>query len=378
MLKRLAGFIFILALVLSFLPSMAVWAWDWPPPRPPVPGPPPPPLTANGLVWRVAPELEYDRIWACCGHFFVPDSHFSLNTATGMIDPDGFYHNGHGGDDPGRFAYDEALNIFFHYSLSEYSGLFFNRFTSAEFDERYGDRLIALQRGSVSSVAEFFEWYFNLDWNSIHDWQEHHNDRNRRINNMIEPEGNFAVVKGAEFLTDFIFEGFADSIRMVLDGNYWREITTGYIPMRKNNRWGIIDAEGNTVAPFVFGDILLIDNQTAFARYSGGYGILDIPATALLQAELTAPAAEPVTEPVEPETALPEPTESTEPTEPLTPPVPDEPETQETFQAASAEPNRFLGVDLWIFIAAAWVVFTGLCTGVVFLLVNKKYTWRRT
>lgn len=40
--------------------------------------------------------------------------------------------------------------------------------------------------------------------------------------------------------------------------------------------WGAIDNKGNVVLPFAFEGILRIDNYSAFARYNGAYGILDL------------------------------------------------------------------------------------------------------
>jgi len=45
--------------------------------------------------------------------------------------------------------------------------------------------------------------------------------------------------------------------------------------------WGILDTNGSISVPFVFDAILLIDEETAFAKYNGKYGILDIEKTAM-------------------------------------------------------------------------------------------------
>ena len=50
------------------------------------------------------------------------------------------------------------------------------------------------------------------------------------------------------------------------------------IAMRLDDKWGVIDKDGNTAVPFCFEDVLVIDEETVFAKYEGKYGILDVKA----------------------------------------------------------------------------------------------------
>jgi len=68
-------------------------------------------------------------------------------------------------------------------------------------------------------------------------------------------------------LTDFIFDNVA-------------YIAKRYIAVCKGEKWGFVDSAGNEVIPFIFDDALNIDADTAFVKFDGKYGILDVNETA--------------------------------------------------------------------------------------------------
>ena len=70
-----------------------------------------------------------------------------------------------------------------------------------------------------------------------------------------------------ELVTDFIFDGGLHSF------------TFNTTPVSRDGNWGMADRSGNIVLPFMFEDLLRIDEETAYARIGGRYGILDLQAT---------------------------------------------------------------------------------------------------
>jgi hypothetical protein len=85
--------------------------------------------------------------------------------------------------------------------------------------------------------------------------------------------GRYAIAYKSSFLTDFIY-GY-DFWRHTIDRN-------DVIVVHLNDSYGVLNASGDTMIPFVFNDIVLIDNETAFAKYNGKYGILDLQETTAL------------------------------------------------------------------------------------------------
>ena len=77
----------------------------------------------------------------------------------------------------------------------------------------------------------------------------------------------YAVSLGTEMLSEFIYDGGEMSWRLFND----------VIAVELDNRWGIIDINGNIVIPFEFEHAISIDNETAFAKLDGKVGIVQIP-----------------------------------------------------------------------------------------------------
>ena len=81
--------------------------------------------------------------------------------------------------------------------------------------------------------------------------------------------GKFAIMdNNLQFVTDFVFD--------------WIAVYSlfGMIEVRINDMYGIVDRRGQFVIPAMFEHIVIIDDSTAFAKYEGRYGILDIWQTA--------------------------------------------------------------------------------------------------
>jgi hypothetical protein len=91
--------------------------------------------------------------------------------------------------------------------------------------------------------------------------------------------GNAAVAFGSELVTDFIYD---NTYTYYIDNQIYAASTvyapsTDVIAVSLNGKWGVVDRNGNTVVPHEFEHIMPIDNNSAFAKINGRYGILQIP-----------------------------------------------------------------------------------------------------
>jgi len=77
--------------------------------------------------------------------------------------------------------------------------------------------------------------------------------------------GRFALMYNREFITDFRFDAVNP-----------HQFGLNLISVRQGGKWGVIGTEGSTVLPFVFDNLILIDENSAFAKYNGSYGIIGI------------------------------------------------------------------------------------------------------
>ena len=76
-------------------------------------------------------------------------------------------------------------------------------------------------------------------------------------------------MRETKFITGFIYNNYKAWLR-----------GTNFIGFQINNKWGIVDKNGKAIIPFIFDDIEFIDENRAFAKYNGKYGILDVEKTA--------------------------------------------------------------------------------------------------
>ena len=206
------------------------------------------------LVWKVEPTLEYDFIYHCC--FFSTGDHGGefIDSTTGLIiDWPQDLAFGHGLTQ--GWVYDPEVSLLGFGGAGDYSGMWLLpvnewREEFPNFYEEQGLMIVQMVDSSMRNVTEFGNEYLSDNAHS----------------------GKFAVMLKSTFITDFIFDG--GSIR-----NVNVDVLTYTIPMRIGSTWGFIDINGNVAIPFLFEHIVRIDDDSAFARYNGRYGILNIPLT---------------------------------------------------------------------------------------------------
>ena len=222
-------------------------------------------IDENGFVWRVAPTLAYEGVYYCseAGEFDTENhSGNKLDPATGQIVS--VCQTGHGGYDR-NLLYDEKLNQFGFHGNDE-GDEYFEMWPWHEFiheNPHYSSRLNVFQKVDSTKVIESRQ-LLEGSWRTTFD-----------LRDAVSSE-KCAVVFGITFLSDFVFE---------LDRSYDVDSVYGhvssYVAMKYDDMWGILDTNGSISVPFVFDAILLIDEETAFAKYNGKYGILDIEKTAM-------------------------------------------------------------------------------------------------
>jgi len=206
------------------------------------------------LVWVVEPTLEYDFIYHCC--FFSTGDHSGefIDSATGLIiDWPQDLAFGHGSVQ--GWVYDPEVSLFGLGGVGDYSSIMLlsiDEWTDlfAQFGEQHGLMIVQLVDSSIRAVTEFSSEY-------LPDYAH---------------SGKFAVMLNGIFITNFIFDGGS------LPG-LGSEILYYTIPMQIGDTWGFIDKNGDVAIPFLFEHIVRIDDETAFVRYNGRYGILNIPLT---------------------------------------------------------------------------------------------------
>ena len=220
-------------------------------------------IDENGFAWRVAPELEYDKIYSC-GGFFSNERHSGdgIDTKTGLTIE--YTHQGHGGG-PRYLFYDEKRNLFGFYTSQE-DGEFFDMLSADDF----------MLDGSSTALnyAQRLNAFLKIDSDKV---KKSTNEWDMDIYDLSDANisKKYAIAYGITFVSDFIY----DYIDVWEEGDFSNYYANNIIAMIFDGKWGILDKGGEVAVPFSFEDILLIDEETAFAKINGKYGILDVNAT---------------------------------------------------------------------------------------------------
>jgi len=297
------------------------------------PEPPLPLVTAEGIVWLVPPMFEYDHI-SYCGHCgFVNSWHDVICPITGVV----LDYAGHGiGSPPPIFVYDPVLDLFgepwfghgydtssigmypfdmalelfsldgFHViqtvdsTIRDYTGESYfegeiERFWQLsvdaylnEFAVMYNGEFVTdfiFDRGLHPELWNWREWDFDSVavrkdgmWGTI---DRYGNTLAPFIFNQIsyfDESSAIAVYNGKHGLIDRYGNVL---IPFLYDEIY--QFGTWFSPDRiaavYNGKHGLIDENGNMVIPFLFDHLFNIDGNTAFAKYNGLYGIIDVHQT---------------------------------------------------------------------------------------------------
>ena len=232
----------------------------------------------ENIVWLVQPELEYNSIVRCgfgpplCGAFLdEEDRSIAINTQTGLPEE----HRCWTGTGPSRvfiapFVYDPQRGLFGN--PGRYGRMYF-RERSYWTNERMGrmyplEEIIGDDECKFSYVVNHSKMFIAVESvdSSLGEIREN-DDRGILFLTSDADSGKFALMYNRAFVTDFIF----DETIPINDGFF-----AVLFAVRMEDRWGVMNNNGEIVLPFVFEGFLPIDYYTAFAKYNGGYGILDL------------------------------------------------------------------------------------------------------
>ena len=207
----------------------------------------------SNLVWIVEPTLTHAGIRQCdCGAFH-DDDFMIVDSRTGQLT--GSEKLGHGLYHP-LHVIDHARSLFGHSSANDPFFGSIGMFPLAQAHQRFPlvrNNLIVVENVNSELSDYWMDPFMGSGW-------------------ALWPDaflGEFAVMFNGQLVTGFEFNG---------TGRWWG-LGANTIAMRRGAFWGLIDQQGNDATPFVFEHIVPIDNNTAFARIGGRYGILDISAT---------------------------------------------------------------------------------------------------
>jgi hypothetical protein len=208
---------------------------------------------SSKLVWSVPPILEYEFIYHCCG--FSTENHGGeyIDSITGLVLDEPPFIGGHGPLGRG-WVYDPELSLLGFGGIGNYSGISLLPTDEwadlfAQWGGQYRLMMVQLVDSSMRNVTEHGNEFLSDNAYS----------------------GKFAVMYYNAFVTDFIYDGGSTLGGAVLEYDS--------IPMHIGESWGFIDINGRVVIPFIFEHIIRIDDDTAFARYDGRYGILNVTLT---------------------------------------------------------------------------------------------------
>ena len=188
----------------------------------------PPAPDIQGVTWLVPPTFEYEEVLYCPFHGFLALGGYWIDEKTGEETGESCGH----GVGWTAFLYDAHKNLFGADSSNEQDSSF-EFYSKEEFE------------------AEYYVYMDNV--NPFYGFDDDaYNDK-------------IAIAYGCDFITDFIYD----------KAEHWRRLND-IIAVAIEDKWGILDKEGNIAVPFVFDHAISIDNTTAFAKYEGLYGIISL------------------------------------------------------------------------------------------------------
>ena len=207
--------------------------------------------TPAAVTWLAEPIYAYDWFIYCSSCNVFIGNPEGENLYDDIIDektavPTGEKHGGHGGDASMTWVFDPALNLFGYEVAGNIEIHPIN-----EFAEKFPDfvnqiNIVYLVDSTMRGEGGYFDGE-HFEWEAF---------------------GKSAAAHGNNFLTEFIYDEYG-SIREGRPAD-------NFVALSKDGKYGIIDKSGNIIIPFDFENILIIDENSAFAEYGGKFGIISI------------------------------------------------------------------------------------------------------
>jgi|GEM_PF-3589150 len=232
------------------------------------------PPAENVLTWAVEPTLDFDKIVCVAedkpyGEYvaYVGETPmYIINPKSGETTP---------ADEPfgavtdGKsYGYITAESVFYSHGQADYFPVSDEEVAECSADTVINVyELIKNENGDVVyDEAGNSAVYYNGKF--ISDFRYDDVISGREIA-FVKFEGKYAVMnKGGWLVTENIYNDASG-------------IARGYAAVcNMDGMWGLLDYNGNEIAPFIFEHIEGIDENTVFAKYNGKYGILTVPKAA--------------------------------------------------------------------------------------------------
>ena len=231
---------------------------------------------SNGIVWLVEPILAYDIIFHCddCGYtarsYEGNSESYILDDQSGQIIQE---HGGHGGPYYRVWIYDAEKDLFGEYIFGweeENLEIYPNNEFSSRFPSHVNNLNLVRQVDSSKIISENEDNMITYSLGEVYE------------------NSKYAVAYGNTLVSDFVFDISSnltnDDLSSEIFSNIYytssnlsvNRIYKNAIAVRKDDKWGFLDKYGNTVVPFIFDHAVTADGNTAFVKYKGNYGILDL------------------------------------------------------------------------------------------------------
>jgi len=244
-------------------------------------------LVIDDLVWNVEPTIEADSIWLCCQHFFLEgenvhvggDNYLAVNHITGEIYET--LHGGHGIEPLEPVVFDPETQLFGHRSLCAGAGKGFfgyglhpiSHFAEEWHGSAYFVGLQAVERVNASLRRQL----------EIPEWDREFAEQ-RGIEYFWElteeaHSGEFALMRDLELVTDFIFDEIRRtpwSVPDELEEHGWRELRQELHATRIGDNCAVLCVNRGQITDFIFKNLFIICDDTAFAQVNGKWGIVNI------------------------------------------------------------------------------------------------------
>ena len=223
------------------------------------------------LVWETEPK--WDEVSCAFGVLYYNGSMerwepyiFNVETRKFELTPE--FDWVWGGRADSEFIYDRVKDLYGFWSAN-YDVAFSGMIEKDEFLTHFGTYIRAFREVDSDKI----KWY---DWElskmasfNVPDWIKY-----QMPDDFLEEayiSDKYAIAYGTELVTEFMYDYTIEW----LFKNEMEEVIT----VKLNGKWGAIGKHGETLAPFIFDDFIFIDNNSAFAKYNGKYGILDVRST---------------------------------------------------------------------------------------------------
>jgi len=207
----------------------------------------------NGLVWMIPPTLEFENVlhgdWESFFAQLSNGDYVHINVNTGETTPIDWIYEGD--LDIAFVGYDPILNYFLARGIANGKPVHRNEIRHwvwpGTSDELW--HLTLVQKISI-------------DFDSVMEYG---------TPNIIYFD-QFALFRGLDQLTEFIFNGYSG-----VPNSFFSNIITAQLI--STEMWGMFDASGSIVLPFIFEHIIFIDNCRAFVKIDGLYGVMHVGKT---------------------------------------------------------------------------------------------------